>query len=153
MTPLHFESDIGVSPEAFWSMPVMPQVNRELRPLAAMTFPARWRDATLADCPRGVGLFTSVILLFGVLPTDLHRLHLASADARGFDESSSSTLNRLWSHKRRLEATPFGARLTDTLEVRGRIPLLSMLLLPIYKEIFRHRHAQLRRQFPLGSAP
>jgi hypothetical protein len=149
LSPLRFESEIGISPQAFWAMPVMPQVNRELRPLAAMTFPARLRDATLAECPRGVDIFTSVILLFGLLPTDFHKLHLAQADAHGFDERSTSTMNRLWRHQRRLEATPYGARLTDTLEVQGHIPPLTALLMPIYKAIFRHRHAQLRRQFPL----
>jgi len=152
LTTLRFESEIGISPEAFWAMPVMPQVNRELRPLAAMTFPARLRDATLAECPRGVELFTSVILLFGLLPTDLHKLHLADADGHGFDERSTSTMNRLWRHQRRLEATPRGARLTDTLDVQGRIRPLTALLMPIYKAIFRHRHAQLRRQFPLQCA-
>lgn len=146
---MRFESEIGISPEAFWAMPVMPQVNRELRPLAAMTYPARLREATLADCPRGIDIFTSVILLFGILPTDLHKLHLANADARGFDERSTSTMNRLWRHERQLEATPRGAMLTDTLDIKGRIPPITALLMPIYRAIFRHRHAQLRRQFPL----
>jgi len=150
LKPLRFESEIGISPEAFWAMPVMPQVNRELRPLAAMTYPPSLRDATLADCPLGVDLFTSVILLFGLIPADLHKLHLAEADALGFDERSTSTMNRLWRHQRRLDATPRGARITDTLEIHGRLPPITTLLMPIYKAIFRHRHAQLRRQFPLG---
>ena len=153
MKLLRFESEIGISPEAFWAMPVKPQVNRELRPLAVMTYPTGLRDATLADCPVGVDIFTSVILLFGLIPTDLHKLHLAEADALGFDERSTSTMNRLWRHHRRLEAAPRGARLTDTLEIHGRVPQITALLMPIYKAIFRHRHAQLRRQFPLdGSA-
>lgn len=145
------QSEIGISPEAFWAMPVMPQVNRELGPVARMTFPAALRETTLADCATGKDLFASIILLFGIFPVDVHRLRLDSKDARGFDERSASWMNRLWHHERRIEATPTGAVVTDTVEVRGRAPFLTLLIMPVYRAIFRHRHAQLRRQFPVAA--
>ena len=129
-------------------MPVMPQVNRELGPIARMTYPASLRATTLAGCPTDAKLFSSVILLFGILPVDLHTFRLASADPHGFDERSTSLMNRLWRHERRLEATPNGAIATDEVTIQGRAPFVTAMLMPIYRAIFRHRHAQLRRQFP-----
>ena len=73
---------------------------------------------------------------------------LASADPHGFDERSTSLMNRLWRHERRLEATPNGAIATDEVTIQGRAPFVTAMLMPIYRAIFRHRHAQLRRQFP-----
>jgi hypothetical protein len=61
-------------------------------------------------------------------------------------------MNAAWNHTRHLEATPRGACITDVVEVRGRIPPLTALLMPVYRAIFAHRHRQLRRQFPVLAA-
>jgi len=71
-------------------------------------------------------LFRSVLLLFGVLPVDVHSLALASlVPGRGFLESSSSLLHRRWIHERVLDAEGDGTRICDRVYFECRLPSLG----------------------------
>ena len=138
-------SSLSVSPEAFWAQFTLAEVNRELAPWVRMTAPPAWRSVPLRQWPEGQRLFRSWILLFGVLPVDLHALYLHRiTPGVGFEERSRSAMNRRWDHTRRTEPTPRGSRLIDRVEYESRLPLTGALFLPIYKAIFASRHRYLR---------
>ena len=127
-------------------------VNAELMPLVRMTAPSRWRDENLFSWPVQQPLFHSWVLLFGVLPVDLHRFCLESVDpASGFQEHSNTWMNRSWRHQRLIESTERGCRVTDRVQYESRLPLFGSLMRPVYKLVFRHRHRRLRRRY--GAAP
>jgi hypothetical protein len=120
-------------------------VNRELSPLVRMTVPAEWADIPISRWPTGMSLFTSWILLFGVLPVDRHRFSLRGVEADvGFDEVSSSIINRTWRHRRFVTSRESGVTLRDRVDFTCRVPLLGYLLLPVYRAVFTHRHRVLR---------
>jgi ligand-binding SRPBCC domain-containing protein len=86
-----------------------------------------------------------VILLFGFLPVDVHSLRLERIlPGRGFFEQSYSWANRQWRHERITTRTEGGCVVTDKVIVQGRLPLVTALLLPVYRLVFRHRHRRLR---------
>jgi hypothetical protein len=69
----------------------------------------------------------SVLLLFGVLPVDVHTIALASlTPGRGSLESSSSLLHRRWIHERVLEPDSGWARLSDGVYFECRVPGLDV---------------------------
>lgn len=127
-------------------------------------------DASSADAanhgPKSCFLFHSILWLFGFIPMDLHWLGLESIGEAGFQEASSSLLQRVWRHRRtitRAESSPLDApnyhdactndgntellMITDEVEFLPRVPLLGYLLLPIVNFIFQHRHRRLRAMF------
>lgn len=137
-------TELQTTPASFWQGMSMAAVNAELWPLVRMTVPHNWKSCPLEQWATGQPLFRSVILLFGVVPVDIHSLQLAHIDPeRGFVEKSSSWVNKQWQHERRTEATRSGCIVTDTVTVQGRIAWLAALLLPVYKMVFRHRHRRL----------
>lgn len=133
-----------MTPEAFWAGMSLEEVNDELAPLVRMTAPAAFRNLPLTDWPTGQPLFTSTILLLGVLPADRHAFRLDAVDpGRGFLERSSTTMLRLWQHERTTTPTANGCIVEDAVTFRSRIPGLDRLLLPVYRAVFRHRHDRL----------
>ena len=141
-------SSLCIAPDDFWSRMTMASVNSELAPFVQMTSAPQWNVRALGDWPTGQVLFRSIILLFGVLPVDIHKLKLDHIDpGRGFLERSSSWTYSLWQHERTTTKTNDGCTVTDTVSFQGRIPLLEHLLLPIYRAAFRHRHTRLKIRF------
>jgi hypothetical protein len=139
-------TELKITPQAFWQQMSMAAVNAELRPLVRMTAPAAWRNCPLAQWASGRVLFRSVILLFGCLPVDVHSLRLVSVSpGHGFLERSTSWSNKQWQHERVTTSTAAGCVVTDTVTVEGRVPLITALLMPVYRLVFRHRHQRLRR--------
>lgn len=153
MPSFSISSELPIRPDEFWAGMSMDAVNAELMPLVRMTAPARWRDCPLSQWTSGQVLFRSVILLFGVLPVDVHALRLDEIDtASGFVERSSSWVNRQWEHRRTTTATARGCRVTDEVTVVGRFPWLAWALMPVYRLVFRHRHRRLRALYrPVAS--
>ncbi|MED5620279.1 hypothetical protein [Ideonella sp. BN130291] len=146
MPSFTLSTELKVTPQAFWQQMSMAAVNAELRPLVRMTAPAAWRDCPLDQWHSGRVLFRSLVLLFGCLPVDVHSLRLESISAgHGFLERSTSWGNRQWQHERLTTPTAAGCIVTDTVTVVGRIRLITALLMPVYRLVFRHRHRQLRR--------
>ena len=125
----------------------MDGVNRELAPWIRMSAPADWRARPIAGWPCGAFLFRSVIALFGLVPVDLHYFRLATIDAHGFEERSTSILNREWRHRRGLSPCPSGTRVTDVVEYRSRLGPLGWLLWPVYRGVFAWRHRRLRSRY------
>jgi ligand-binding SRPBCC domain-containing protein len=126
----------------------MAGVNAELMPFVRMTFPRGHERIDIRTPIAGSPLFRSVLLLFGVLPIDIHWVTLAHLDpGTSFLECSSSLLHRRWVHERRLEVENGSTRIRDRVHFECRIPILGRALTPVVRAIFRHRHAQLRRHF------
>lgn len=145
-------SILKVSPEQFWSSMSMESVNWELAPWVRMSAPTQWRACAIDQWRTGELLFKSWILLFGVLPSDLHSVRLLHIDAAGgFVEASSSWMNREWRHERRTQAHPQGCLLEDVVTVTGRLPWITAALMPVYRLVFAHRHRRLRHKYG-GSA-
>ncbi|WP_028101580.1 hypothetical protein [Pseudoduganella violaceinigra] len=148
MPTFTIRTELAVTPEAFWRRMSMNAVNAELRPLVSMTAPAAWRNCPVEQWAAGPVLFRSVILLFGLIPVDVHSLRLAQIiPARGFLERSHSWCNKVWQHERTTERSDAGCVVTDTLTVQGRIPFLAALLMPMYRAVFRHRHHRLKAMY------
>jgi ligand-binding SRPBCC domain-containing protein len=123
----------------------MAGVNAELVPFVRMTVPKKARGLTIDDAPLGEVAARCVLLALGVVPFDRHDLRLAAvAPGRGFEERSTSLLQRRWDHDRTL--TPDGAdtivvdRVTFAPRVGG-----ARLAAPLVKALFEHRHRRLRR--------
>jgi hypothetical protein len=148
MKEFTIRSKLDVAPQAFWAATSMQSVNWELAPLVRMTAPPEWRDCALSQWQAGRPLFKSWILLFGILPVDLHSFRLEAIDPEGgFLEASSSWVNKAWRHERKTLAGAGQCTVVDHVRVLGRCAPLTALLMPVYKWVFRHRHARLRSKF------
>ncbi|WP_394780219.1 hypothetical protein [Undibacterium sp.] len=141
-------SDLAIDAAAFCAAMSMQTVNWELSPIVRMSAPPQWADCALDQWQTGRVLFKSWIFLFGFIPVDLHafRLEEITADV-GFQESSSSWMNREWRHQRTVVACVGGCTVTDQVIVDGRVPFISLLLMPVYRFIFRHRHRRLLHRY------
>lgn len=117
-------------------------------PLVRMTYPQQMSEIGHRGVPLRQPLFTSVVLLFGFVPIDLHKLCFDRiAYGHAFYENSTTTTHRYWKHTRTLTADGAKTLLQDELHFSPRIPALGALYLPIVKFVFRHRHKKLQRFF------
>lgn len=142
-------SDLPISIEEFHISLTMNGVNRELSPFIKMTAPEGLLNQPILRLPTGQHLFHSWILLLGLLPIDRHAFLLESTDpfegfAEGFAERSSSIVNSLWRHERKVTATASGCTVSDIVEFQCRAPLLGYLLKPVYRGVFALRHRKIR---------
>ncbi|MDO6441152.1 hypothetical protein [Marinobacter sp. 2_MG-2023] len=145
-------SNLKISPEDVDGLLTMKGVNWELSPLIYMTAPSGWSCKPIFEWPTGKVLFSSWILLFGILPIDRHTFFFSSIDRqRGFMESSSSITNKVWHHRRDIRINEALPQITDTVEFQCRLPILEYVLAPVYRLIFTHRHRVLRSYYD-GSA-
>jgi len=150
---LRFESELATSAETILATAMtMPGVNAELMPLIRMTYPAQYRDLDAQQAPLNTVLFRSWLLLFGLVPVDVHALAFDRLYDNGFDERSSSLLHRVWIHRRRVEAIEGGARVIDELEFEPRLSLSAGFDRYMVTQTFTHRHRRLRRRYGLRSA-
>jgi hypothetical protein len=150
VTTLRFSrtSDLAVGVDVILATLTLNGVNAELSPLVRMMAPAAFAQRPLQEWPERQHLFTSWILLLGVLPVDRHAFYLHSVmPGKGFVETSSSTINALWKHERTILPIEAGCRVTDAVEYRCRLPLLGYLLKPVYTLVFWHRHRYLRSRY------
>lgn len=122
-------------------------VNAELMPLVRMGYPPAFEQRALGDAPTGQVLFRSVLYFFGVLPIDVHALVLDAVYDKGFDERSSSWLQREWVHRRRVEPMASGARVTDELQITPRLSWTAPLVRILVRMIFLHRHRRLQKRY------
>ena len=143
-----FSSDLQVSAEDLLRTLTMRSVNAELAPLVRMTAPVNWENRSILELPVGQTLFHSWVLLLGFVPIDRHVFFFDSIDpARGFVESSSSTINAVWRHQRVITPVPSGCCLTDTVSYRNRVPGLGVFFRPVYRLVFFWRHRYLRKKY------
>lgn len=128
----------------------MVNVNKELMPYLRMTYPSDMSELpTGVDIPSGVTLFTSVLLLFGIIPFDLHYLKLDRiVEGKAFYENSTTLMQRYWKHTRTLTEKGNGVtQLTDVVEFMPRLSFLGPIVFMIVRFLFQHRHRQLKKSF------
>jgi ligand-binding SRPBCC domain-containing protein len=144
---VEIRTQLRASPDEVWAhASTMEGVNEELSPWVRMSVPAFARGQRLADAPVGREAFTSVLLLFGLFPFDVHHLTLARLYSRGFDEESWSWLQRRWCHQRRVEPANDGCVVVDALTVVPRLAP-AFVVKPVVRWIFAARHRKLRSRF------
>lgn len=144
MPHLVISSRLPLSPDDFWQRQSLDSVNAELCPWLRMTAPARWRGMRLQDWDGQGPLFSSWVLLLGLLPIDRHAFgRFVFEPGSGFVETSSSWNARHWRHERRVVAEAGGCMLTDRIEFTAQLPFAAPLLGFIYRAVFRHRHRRL----------
>ena len=122
-------------------------VNYELLPIAKMTVAREWKLKPLNDWPANDYICYSLILLFGFLPVDVHRIKFLSTSETGFCEASTSLIHKLWNHKREIVAVGDKTKIIDKINYVPRINVIGNLLKPIYKFIFDRRHKRLLAKF------
>jgi hypothetical protein len=125
----------------------MEGVNHELHPIVKMTASSEWAKKPLTEWPVNIALFTSTILLFGLVPVDAHTFRLRDVHSNGFQESSSSLVNNEWNHRRTISNQPSGCLVHDVVEYLPKVSILGQMMKPIYKAIFNHRHKRLKRKY------
>ena len=126
-------------------------VNYELYPFIRMSFPAEKLDERLSDWPAGVQLFTSKILLLGFIPIDSHLFKFDKIFNNGFEESSSSLLNKRWNHRRTIVPHKFGSTVHDEVDYISKLAILDWLTKPIYRLIFVYRHKRLKSKYGVAT--
>ena len=122
-------------------------VNGELGPFVRMTAPDEWKTESLTRAPADKRLFSSIILLYGIIPVDFHHIQFKEIGNNGFVEESVSLWMERWQHRRDITDTDDGCMLTDEIVFASRIPGMDRLLAPIYRFVFRHRHARLAAKY------
>jgi len=155
LTPRGFtvSSRLNASADEVWAaVSTMRGVNFELRPLVRMTHPPGLTSLDSAVVPIGERAFRSWILLFGFLPIDYDDLTFVALDpGRGFHERSAMLTQRRWEHERRLEPAENGCAIIDIVSFEPRAPGIGVLLRPLFRAVFAHRHRRLRRRFGGGA--
>lgn len=148
---VEISSSLVVERPKLWGHIVrMANVNKELMPYIHMTYPSDMTELPSGvEIPPGVTIFTSVLLLFGIIPIDLHYLRLDRiVEGKAFYENSTTLLQRYWKHTRTLTDIGNGVtQLTDNVEFMPRISFLGPFVLMIVRFIFQHRHRQLKKSF------
>ena len=147
---VEIESSLCADRAALWAwITDLRCLRREMMPWLRMTGPPG--ISRLTDLPIAVGtpMFSSVILLFGVVPIDVSRLTLAAfTDGEGFVERSPMLTMRSWTHARTILAHPERADasiLRDAVSFEAR--LADAPTAWFVARIFAHRHRVLRRVF------
>lgn len=148
MTPveLSFTSEVAASPAQAWQQVTSFEgISQELLPLLRMTIPQGAERISDADVTLGKPLFSSWLLLFGVVPVGRIRITLIELDpGAGFVEQSPMTGMRLWRHERRIIPAGSGCVIQDRLAFE---PLLARGMTAWFvRTLFGHRHAVLRRK-------
>lgn len=123
----------------------MTAVNQELFPLIRMTASKKWHNQPIYEWKTDKKLFNSVILLFGVFPVDLHFFNMTNVSPNGFQENSSSLINKHWKHKRTIDTDEQIITIIDEVNFKARLPFIDIILKPVYKQIFFHRHRKLAK--------
>jgi hypothetical protein len=141
-------SDLAADAAAVWRHAVSPAgINRELRPLLRMTFPAGVTDVVASWRP-GAPPVRSWMLLGGVLPVEYDDLSFAAVEpGRRFLERSALLSQRVWEHERLIEPAAGGCRVTDRLRFEPRVAVMAAISAAVVGAVFRLRHRNLRRVF------
>jgi hypothetical protein len=147
---LAFASELDTSAGELWEIVgTMKGVNDELGPWLRMSAPAEAARLRIEDAPIGETLFSSWVLLGGVVPIDRHAMRLVEVNrGQSFHEDSVSWSERRWEHRRSIDAIDaHRARLTDRLTFTPRIEASGPVLIRVVGAVFRHRHRRLRQRF------
>ncbi len=124
----------------------MKGVNFELFPLVKMTSPTHYSDKSILEWPKNQRVFTSILLLGGIVPIDYHDFTFVALELDGFEECSNTLMNKEWKHKRTIIDSGGASLVVDKVSYRSRVSFVGLLMKSIYKFIFKHRHKRLRRK-------
>jgi ligand-binding SRPBCC domain-containing protein len=147
---LTFSSTLRAPRSEVWAVvSTMAGVNAELRPFVRMTYPHLSGQLSDAAIVPGQVLFRSWLLAGSVIPIDRHDLALERViDGEGFDEESTSMLQRRWRHERRLTDTPEGGCVVrDRLVIVPRLSIARPMVARTVRFLFDRRHRVLRKRF------
>ena len=147
---LAFASELDAPAPAVWDVVgTMPGVNEELGRWLRMSAPRAAKALRIEDAPIGAIMFSSWVLLRGLVPIDRHHLKLVEVSRwRGFVEDSTSWTQRRWEHRRNVEARGDSACVvTDRLTFTPRLRAAGPLLARVVGAVFRHRHRRLCERF------
>lgn len=151
LAALTFEisSRLAAPAEEVWAHATsMEGVNRELSPLARMTYPRHLRSLDDRSVPIGQRVFRSWVLAGGVVPIDYDDITFAELEpGRRFLERSPMLTQREWQHERVIEPAEGGCVVTDRVRFVPRAPALGPLFLRLFRLAFWVRHRNLRRIF------
>lgn len=152
MIEIEMESILKANKDAVMSHALtLEGVNEELSPFARMTIPRPWKGRALDTWPTFEKVFDSYILLFCVLPVDIHHLCIESIDDGGFKERSSTLMHRYWNHDRTIADLGNGTvSVRDRVCFKPKMPLAGLLIKPLYNIIFKNRHKKLKQKFNCG---
>jgi ligand-binding SRPBCC domain-containing protein len=144
-----FCTSLRAPPEQVWAhASTFAGVNRELWPLACMTFPPAMARLTPEALPVGRTAFRSWIMLFGMVPVDFDDFTLAELEpGRGFYEVSRMLTMREWRHRRTVTPAVDGCIVRDDIAFVPRWRWTGWLLGQVYRRAFALRHRSLRRLF------
>jgi ligand-binding SRPBCC domain-containing protein len=151
-----FSTSLRASAERVWAhASSFSGVNRELWPLARMTFPPAMARLTPDTVPVGRTAFRSWIMLFGLLPVEFDDFTLIELEpGQGFHEVSRMLSIREWRHRRTVTPAVEGCVVRDEIAFVPRWRWTGWLLAQVYRRVFELRHRSLRRMFgnsfPLG---
>ncbi len=152
MIRLSFRSELAAPADVVWAkVSTMAGVNHELHPWVHMTVPASFGDRSLQDATpdqlQGV-LFRSVLLALRCIPFDVHSLHLSRVlPGEGFNEQSTSWMQKSWMHRRRVQAIDGGCVVMDELAIEPRLFFMAPVVRAVVGFLFRHRHQRLAQAF------
>jgi ligand-binding SRPBCC domain-containing protein len=146
---LSISSALAAEPLRLWAHATdLEGVNRELWPLARMTYPPGMRRLEPGQIVPGGRLFRSWIFAFGFLPIDYDDLAVEQIDPpRYFLERSTMLTQKVWIHERTIEPVAGGSRISDQVQFVPRIGWLGPVHLLVFRMTFRLRHRNLRRMF------
>ena len=146
---LNFTGTLSRSPENVWkAVRTFRAVNSELFPIMQMMCPKDYLDRPFEEFPLGVFLFHSLVLFLGWIPMEVSHARLMQVDPnKGFIEYSEMALAKKWIHRRILEPSGGGCRITDELEIVPRLSILKPLLWLFVNLLFWNRHRRLRWKF------
>lgn len=148
MPSFEIETQLAVSPnELAHDSLSMSGVNFELGPLLKMSAPDIWQSKPITEWPTNQNLFGSNVLLLGLIPIDRHYFKFRTISSFGFNESSKSVMNKLWSHERIIKSAGSGSVVKDIIIYESKLGISGNLFMPIYKAIFKHRHNRLRAKY------
>jgi ligand-binding SRPBCC domain-containing protein len=125
-------------------------INREMAPWLRMTAPRSADGLTLDAAAGALGepLFTSVVLLGGVVPVERMRVTIAELEpGRRFVERSPMLGLRGWRHERIVEPHAAGCLVIDRVSFEPRVAAAGSLARAAIGAFFAHRHRQLGRLF------
>lgn len=148
MPTFFVESSLPITPtQLATDIFCMEGVDYELKPLIRMTFPEELIYKDFRTLLKNKVLFKSYILLFGIIPIDVHNLKLKTITDLSFYETSDSLMNLQWNHRRRIMPQGDAAVLRDEVVYLPRFKRIGSWFRPLYWLIFKHRHRRLKRKY------
>lgn len=127
-------------------------INAELAPLLRIATPPGVVDLkTLHDHLASGRPLTAMLMGAGLVPLTWWEPTVELVGDRRFVEQSTMPPLSLWRHEREVRETEGGCEVVDRVTFTPRFPWPEPLVASTIRQLFEHRHAQLRHRFGAGS--